>query len=346
MSIFCPADECKLDHRGAGVQPYIASRLNRIADHQLRVVMVAGRAEFAHAVVNVCVMEVWVGAIIVCRAIPMILRGAPLCRSFDPHCCLCMQTYGMQWVAMGDLSYEALLRFFMKAHPAVRLLHTYRVRVVCCFDPQIVLSFLLPLRLFVSYTIAARLCQVCILTTSLSTPNNHSPRPHTPSATMVRLTTLLTTLILTSTAVLGQASNNDPHGKVLYVNYPSCDFYQCTVTWHQGESVYVNWLNAPKGGLRIQLAPQEGVEGLKTYTVTDNVGSIHGYKEHKCDNMGTGEKCGRFDWVVPKDVKEGKYQIEVTSLAKPELVGYTDTVLVKGPKKGTKGKRHELQRME
>lgn len=148
---------------------------------------------------------------------------------------------------------------------------------------------------------------------------------------------------------LAQASNDDPHGKVLYVNYPSCDYWRCQVTWYQKQSVYVNWLNAPKGGLKIQLAPQDGVTGLQTYTITDKVGSTHGFSEHKCNDMGTGEKCGRYDWVVPDNVKPGQYQVIVTSLAHPDkYVGYTDTVVVKKAKsKGkSKGKRHDVQRLE
>lgn len=150
---------------------------------------------------------------------------------------------------------------------------------------------------------------------------------------MVRITSLVAALTaLALPFVAGQASNDDPHGKELYVNYPSCDHYQCQVIWHQNEGVYINWLNAPKGGLRIELAPADGTSDLKTYTVTDKVGSVHGFSNKKCNDMGTGEKCGRFDWTVPANVKPGRYQIEVTSLAKPQLVGYTDTVVIKKQK--------------
>nr|CDI53856.1 conserved hypothetical Ustilago-specific protein [Melanopsichium pennsylvanicum 4] len=74
---------------------------------------------------------------------------------------------------------------------------------------------------------------------------------------MVRILTALTTLAALCGTVLAQASNDDPNGKVLYVNYPSCDSWKCKVIWHPNQSVYVNWLNAPKGGLEIQLVPQE-----------------------------------------------------------------------------------------
>lgn len=162
---------------------------------------------------------------------------------------------------------------------------------------------------------------------------------------MVRLTPLclLTTLLAISSSVLAQASNDDPRGKELYVNYPSCDYWKCEVIWHPNQSVYVNWLNAPPGGLRILLAPTEDFS-LPTYTLTEKVGSVHGWKDHKCSDMGTGEKCGRFDWTVPSNVRDGKYQIEVYSLGKRGLVGYTDTVVVK--RGGKKGKRHEVNRMD
>ncbi|EST05303.1 hypothetical protein PSEUBRA_005573 [Kalmanozyma brasiliensis GHG001] len=160
---------------------------------------------------------------------------------------------------------------------------------------------------------------------------------------MVRLLTLLSALAsVCTTLVLAQASNDDPRGKVLYVNYPSCDYYKCKVTWRPGQSVYVNWLNAPKGGLRIQLAPQDGTTGLSTYTITSNVGSIHGYNTGQCDRAGTNEKCGRFNWVVPANVKAGEYQVIVTSLAHPnKYVGYTDTVVI-----AKKGKRDGMMRMD
>lgn len=162
---------------------------------------------------------------------------------------------------------------------------------------------------------------------------------------MVRLLTYLAAALLALCAtVLAQASNDDPHGKILYVNYPSCDSWRCQVTWHPNEAVYVNWLNAPKGGLKIQLVPQDGTTGLHTYTITDNVGSIHGFKDKKCNDMGTGEKCGRFDWTVPANVKEGMYEVVVTSIAQPKYVGYTDTVVIK--KRSKKGKRHAVDRLD
>lgn len=68
-------------------------------------------------------------------------------------------------------------------------------------------------------------------------------------------------------------------------------------------------------------------------------------------HAGTGEKCGRFDWVVPANVKPGQYQVIVTSLAHPDkYVGYTDTVVVKKAKSTAKAKgkakRHDVQRLE
>ncbi|KAJ9479493.1 ATP-dependent RNA helicase DBP5 [Pseudozyma hubeiensis] len=164
---------------------------------------------------------------------------------------------------------------------------------------------------------------------------------------MVRFLSLLTTVAtVCTTLALAQASNDNPNGKILYVNYPSCSYYRCQVTWTAGSANYVNWLNAPKGGLRIQLEPQDGTTGLQTYTLTDKVGSVHGWSDHKCDNMGTGEKCGRFDFTLPSNVKPGLYQIVVTSLAHPnKYVGYTDTVKVVKAKSG-KGKRHEMERLQ
>lgn len=163
---------------------------------------------------------------------------------------------------------------------------------------------------------------------------------------MVRLLAYLAaTLLAFSATVFAQASNDDPRGKTLYVNAPSCDHWKCQVVWSPGQNVYVNWLNAPKGGLKIQLVPEEGTTGLKTYTITDKVGSIHGFSKHKCNDMGIGAKCGRFDWTVPANVREGKYEVVVTSLAQPKYVGYTDTVVIKKDANKKKGKRHAIERL-
>lgn len=162
---------------------------------------------------------------------------------------------------------------------------------------------------------------------------------------MVRLVSfalLALTAVLATTSVMAQASNDDPNGKVLYVNYPSCGYYKCSVTWKRGQRVYINWLNAPKGGLKIQLAPQEGVTGLPTYTVTKFTG--HKHDADKCDHGGTKESCGRYYWTLPDTIKPGQYQIIVTSIDHPNIVGYTDTVVV--PKKSSKSKRHDPSRLD
>ncbi|PWZ00234.1 hypothetical protein BCV70DRAFT_107176 [Testicularia cyperi] len=147
---------------------------------------------------------------------------------------------------------------------------------------------------------------------------------------MVRIGTFF---LLVSAALFGsvaaQVENDNPSGKTLYVNYPSCDSYKCQVIWRPGQNVYVNWLKAPKGSLKIELMPQEGTTGLKTYTVTDKVGGVH--NKNTCNNMGTKEKCGRFDWTVPSNVKPGQYMIVVTSLTTGQQ-GYTDTVVIKKKK--------------
>lgn len=146
-----------------------------------------------------------------------------------------------------------------------------------------------------------------------------------------------------ASSVAGQADNDNPNGKVLYVNYPSCGYYRCSVTWKRGQRVYINWLNAPKGGLKIEFGPQEGVTGLPTYTVTKKTGGTH--DADRCDKAGTKESCGRYYWTLPDNIKPGQYQIIVTSLANPNIVGYTDTVVV--PKKAaSKSKRHDPSRLD
>ncbi|PWN49649.1 hypothetical protein IE53DRAFT_300951, partial [Violaceomyces palustris] len=131
-----------------------------------------------------------------------------------------------------------------------------------------------------------------------------------------------------------QAENDNPKGKVLYVNSPSCDHYRCQVKWIPGQSYFVNWVNPPKGkpsNVKIQLIPQEGTQGLPTYTLTSKVSSTKNAKV--CDNMGLeGEKCGRFYWKVPEDAVKGRYEIVVTSIEHPDKVGYTDTVVIPSKK--------------
>lgn len=76
--------------------------------------------------------------------------------------------------------------------------------------------------------------------------------------TTAALALALTTLVSSS---LAQASNDDPTGKEIYMTSPSCDHYKCKVTWAQGSTQTITWLNAPKGGLKIELVPGEGQSG-------------------------------------------------------------------------------------
>lgn len=117
-------------------------------------------------------------------------------------------------------------------------------------------------------------------------------------------------------SALAQASNDDPTGKEIYITSPSCGYYKCKVTWKQGSTQTITWLNAPKGGLKIQLVPEAGKSGktceweigfqdgrtqswrsdLSTCfipnsdTVTDHVGSVH--EQSQCKSQSNGEKCG------------------------------------------------------
>ncbi|EPQ28206.1 uncharacterized protein PFL1_04034 [Pseudozyma flocculosa PF-1] len=144
---------------------------------------------------------------------------------------------------------------------------------------------------------------------------------------------------LSSLLVAGQVENDDPRGKVLFVSEPSCDSWRCQVKWRQGTKHRVNWFNPPRGKVSIKLVPQEGTTGLKEYTLTPSVsGKHHG---DKCDR---GEQkdvpCGMFSWTVPLDTVPGQYMIEVASLKHPDLVGYTDTVVI------TKARKNKSRRSQ
>ncbi|PWN98019.1 hypothetical protein FA09DRAFT_338984 [Tilletiopsis washingtonensis] len=130
-------------------------------------------------------------------------------------------------------------------------------------------------------------------------------------------------------SVFAQASNDNPNGKTLYVSDPHCNSYQCRVNWRQGQDVFVNWINAPRGKLDIQLAP-ESDQSLPTYTLASNIGAVHG--KATCNNAGTGKRCGRWDGKVPADVRPGEYSIVVKSLSS-NAVGYTDVIRVRVAKK-------------
>lgn len=65
-------------------------------------------------------------------------------------------------------------------------------------------------------------------------------------------------------SVSAQASNDDAAGKEIYITAPACDSYQCINHWHRGATHDITWLNAPSGGLKIKLVPEEGTSGLKS----------------------------------------------------------------------------------
>lgn len=67
---------------------------------------------------------------------------------------------------------------------------------------------------------------------------------------------LLLAVTFCSTLVNAQASNDDPTGKEIYIVSPACDSYQCKNYWKRGKTYEITWLNAPKGGLKIQLEPE------------------------------------------------------------------------------------------
>ncbi|CEH16063.1 hypothetical protein CBOM_05938 [Ceraceosorus bombacis] len=143
----------------------------------------------------------------------------------------------------------------------------------------------------------------------------------------VRILSLVSLVAFSSlvASVTAQAENDNPNGKVLYVSDPHCNSYQCRIHWKRNHTYFVNWINPPKGEkLSVKLIPETD-QSLPTYTLAASV-SAHAGKD-KCDNAGTGKKCGRIDWTVPDDAKAGEYSIVVESL-KTHKQGYTDVVRI------------------
>ncbi|PWN35628.1 uncharacterized protein FA14DRAFT_160692 [Meira miltonrushii] len=135
-----------------------------------------------------------------------------------------------------------------------------------------------------------------------------------------------------SLAFLAKASDNpdDPNGSTFYLAKPACNYYRCQVKTHPGAVLPIEWLNPIKGKIDIFFNPDDGQKGLKTYTIAKNIGAHN--NKNKCNAEGQ-HGCGAFDWTVPADVKPGNYSVEIHSLTKKKVYGYSDIVTVTSGKK-------------
>lgn len=138
---------------------------------------------------------------------------------------------------------------------------------------------------------------------------------------MVRILSSLAAFAMAAIAVAAHPSGppartprsapNDP-SRPLYITYPTS-----STTWHPEQHVHFNWINAPRGTLRIKL-----VGASANYTVTDRVGGKH--DPFGCELVSPGDTCGRFDWTVPRQVKAGWYTAVVVSNNDGHIVRETD----------------------
>ncbi|GAA5838164.1 hypothetical protein JCM3766R1_001844 [Sporobolomyces carnicolor] len=131
-------------------------------------------------------------------------------------------------------------------------------------------------------------------------------------------------------AAAAEDNPDDPTGKILYITEPACGYYRCTVTWHIGEQVAVNWLGPPGGNVAVSLMSNIGGP---TYPITNSIAGTS--QEGYCDAgygvgvVAPGHECGRVEFVVPAGwQKMDNYTIVVQSLDQPDEIGYTDMITI------------------
>lgn len=97
-------------------------------------------------------------------------------------------------------------------------------------------------------------------------------------------------------------------------------------------------VNPGKGKIAIFLNPQEGQKDLQRQTINPNLSSTN--NKGKCDPSGQ-KGCGSFDWKIPKNLKAGKYSVELSGITEKNMHSYSDivTVLPADGKKKRKMKR-------
>lgn len=150
----------------------------------------------------------------------------------------------------------------------------------------------------------------------------------------MRWITLVTTFsFVFALTALADNDPDNPNGKAYFLAKPACDSYKCEVKVHPGDTLPIEWLNPGKGKIAIYFNPEEGEKDLKRYTIKDKISS-HNNKD-KCDPEGQ-KGCGSFDWTIPKDIKPGKYSVELAGISDKNMHSYSDIVTVLS---GTKDKR-------
>lgn len=124
-------------------------------------------------------------------------------------------------------------------------------------------------------------------------------------------------------AVRQQQDANTP----LYLDEPSCDSYQCAITWKPGQNATANWLNAPDGNVILDL--MTNASSVLAY----NIGTVPGVTSNCDAGQGagvavSGVTCGSASWIVASEWIGGNFTLRASSQNQPNVESYTDVILV------------------
>ncbi|KAE8270831.1 hypothetical protein A4X09_0g1505 [Tilletia walkeri] len=114
-------------------------------------------------------------------------------------------------------------------------------------------------------------------------------------------------------------------GPRMAVTLPSCGSDICQVKWSRGQSVVIEWNNAPLGDVNISLEP-DGDPSLQSYPISKSVNGKN--LKNKCKKKKkNATSCGRYVWHVPSNIPGGSYTVRIRS-KKDNSVVYTDTIVI------------------
>ncbi|PWN90570.1 hypothetical protein FA10DRAFT_260382 [Acaromyces ingoldii] len=135
-------------------------------------------------------------------------------------------------------------------------------------------------------------------------------------------------LLLPAASVRGLVSRQQQDANSpLYLNEPSCDSYQCSITWKPGQNATANWLNAPDGNVVLDLMTNA------SSVVAHNIGTVPGVTSNCDAGQGAGvavagTTCGSASFIVATEWVGGNYTLRAMSQNQPSIESYTDVILV------------------
>ncbi|CAO1626476.1 unnamed protein product [Parajaminaea phylloscopi] len=135
------------------------------------------------------------------------------------------------------------------------------------------------------------------------------------------------TLASASSGALSARQYQDPNSPLL-VDSPACEYYRCIVSWKHGDTVNINWINAPKGTVNLVMMINDN-NNVAYQIANVSSPSQPGY----CDagnGLGVvvaGKECGRFSFVVPTEWTTGRnYTVRAQLIGNESIESYTDVV--------------------